>query len=84
MILKLFFPLISFCDNFPFGDKSPQVHCHGKQLQIKDLMLLEWVVTLRVSDQRCFVDHSEDMVQTEPKLHGVPLRWNKIFHSLQK
>lgn len=46
-------------------------------------MVLEWVVMLRVSDQRCFV-HPEDRVQTEPKLRGVPLRRNKIFHSLQK
>lgn len=46
-------------------------------------MLLEWMVMLRVSDQRCFV-HPEDTVQTEPKLHGVPLRMNKIFLSLKK
>lgn len=38
----------------------------------------------RVSNQRCFLHHSEDVVQTEPKLHGVSLQRNKIFHNFQK
>lgn len=28
--------------------------------------------------------HSEHLVQTEPKLHGVSLQRNKMFHNLQK